>query len=218
MPTSFAPLIRSLGLLAAVMLPRPLVAQWLTLPASLADSTARAAAIPRLAAEAAAVYRDSNRVVMLDNLFRLHLLAGRYRTRPRPWPTGAAPGPRGATRPPGAERSTCSTRSTCGPSSSRRTARTAFADAFARAFRERFARLDDRTAALVARALTVPPPAGVRTVQRRHARHDDAGGRRRRLAPRRTDGRDLSASSAGLAAPLIREDDARRYVMEPTSR
>jgi hypothetical protein len=71
-------LLSALGFLIALILPRPLEAQRLSIsPSAFADSTASAAAIPRLASEAAAVYRDTNRVVLLDNLFRLRLLAGR---------------------------------------------------------------------------------------------------------------------------------------------
>ena len=166
MPTSFAPLLRSLGLLAAVMLPRPLMAQWLTLPASLADSTARAAAIPQLAAEAGAVYRDSNRVVMLDNLFRLHLLAGRYRGAAatladwrRAWDALGDTTARGRA---------VNVRYEIYLHAKQLQADsgTAFADAFARAFRERFAGLDDRTAALVARTFIAPPLPAVAATAR----------------------------------------------------
>jgi hypothetical protein len=85
-----------------------------------------------------------------------------------------------------------------------------------RSFRERFARLDDRTAALVARAFSaIPPPApavpegaepgpqGTTTVPVAAA---VAWLRAHQVAETY---RDLG----DLAAPLIREDDARRYVM-----
>ena len=67
----------SLGFLTALLLPCPLAAQQLSVPGATTDSAARPAAIARLAGEAAAAYRDTNRIVLLDNLFRLQLLSGR---------------------------------------------------------------------------------------------------------------------------------------------
>jgi uncharacterized protein len=70
--------VPSLVLLVALLLPVRLTAQTLSIPASaLADSTTRAATIARLASQAAAVYQDSNRITHFDHLFRLQLLAGR---------------------------------------------------------------------------------------------------------------------------------------------
>src|SRR5262245_49246831 len=68
-------------LLAAALFvgPLPLQAQRIAIPkAAFTDSSALDSAIPRLADQATAVYRDSNRVTMLDNRFRLQALAGRY--------------------------------------------------------------------------------------------------------------------------------------------
>src|SRR5439155_1506743 len=77
MTSSLRSRLSSLGVVAALVLPGPLAAQQLSVPGPIADSAARAAAIARLAGEAAAAYRDTNRVVLLDNLFRLPLVTGR---------------------------------------------------------------------------------------------------------------------------------------------
>ena len=76
MTSSLLSRLPSLAVLTAIALPAALLAQKLTVPGATTDSAARPAAIARLAGEAAA-YRDTNRVVLLDNLFRLGLLAGR---------------------------------------------------------------------------------------------------------------------------------------------
>jgi len=148
----------ALTVVSGLLMPPGLAAQRLSVPGTaLTDSVTRPAALARLAANAADVYRDSNQVVFLDNLFRLHLLSRRYSDAAvaiadwrRAW-------------------------ATLGDTSARSRAinvqyeiylrakrlqgdsAAAFADAFARAFRERFARLDDRAAALVARSFSVPP-------------------------------------------------------------
>jgi len=222
MPAPFPPLLRCLGLLAAVMLPRPVMAQRLTLPASLADSTARAAAIPRLAAEAAAVYRDSNRVVMLDNQFRLHLLAGRYQEAAatladwrRAWDALGDTTARGRA---------VNVRYEVYLRAKRLQADSgaAFADAFARAFRERFARLDDRTAALVARTFIVPPlPAPAVPVGGGTSSDGQGEAKDTTVAVadavawlRGVQAAETYADVARLAPPLVREDDIRRYVIE----
>jgi putative CocE/NonD family hydrolase len=92
-----------------------------------------------------------------------------------------------------------------------------FADAFARAFREHSARLDDRTAALVARTLSVPeprapePPWGQAGKSPRDTTValGDAVRWLRAVQVANTYG-----EIGNLAAPLLREDDSRRYIMK----
>src|SRR5438477_13031403 len=69
----------ALTAVSGLLMPPELAAQRLSVPGiALTDSVTRPAALARLAAKAADVYRDSNQVVFLDNLFRLHLLSCRY--------------------------------------------------------------------------------------------------------------------------------------------
>ncbi|HZI75941.1 MAG TPA: hypothetical protein VFD73_18335, partial [Gemmatimonadales bacterium] len=77
MTKTMSTLLPWFALLLVVPVPVQLSAQTLTVPASaLADSTARPAAIARLASQAASVYRDSNSLMQMDQEFRLQLLAG----------------------------------------------------------------------------------------------------------------------------------------------
>ena len=206
-----------LGLVLALLLPARLTGQTISIPASaLADSTTRFAAISRLAAQAAAVYRDSSPVTQLDQVFRLQLLAG------RPAEAGAtltrfrtAQTARGDTTP---QRRAINTQYEIylGARQLQSDSGIPLADAFASLFRQRFARLDDRTAALVARTLIATPPPAPETPW------GSAGRSPRDTTVALADAvawlgavqvantyRELGA----LAAPLIREDDGRRYVM-----
>ena len=204
-------MIRSLVLLAGLALPPSLVAQRLTLPAAaLADSSTRSAALSRLANQAAQVYQDGNRAVMQDNLFRLYLLAHRYADAAvamanwrRAWAMYADTTARG--RAVNAQYDIyLRAKRFQGDSAG------AFPDAFARAFRERFARLDDRTAALVARTLLVPPPVAPSTPSADTTLAvADAVAWLRAMQIAET-----YREIGRLAAPLIREDDERRYAME----
>jgi hypothetical protein len=146
-------------LLAALLLPFPATAQTLSLPtSSLTDSSNRAAAIARLASDAAAVYRDSNRIVQLDELFRLQFLAGRPNdARVTLAQLRSAQVALGDTTPK-ARALNAQYEIYFEAKQLQSDSSMTFADAFARAFRHRFARLDDRTAALVARTLSVTPP------------------------------------------------------------
>jgi len=146
--------LSSLGVLTALVLPGPLPAQQLSVPGATTDPAARPAAIARLAGEAAAAYRDTNRVVLLDNLFRLRLLSGRLAEADstladwrRAWNARGDSTARGRAVNVQYEIYLRAKRLQTDSGA-------AFPDAFARAFRERFARLDDRTAALVARTST----------------------------------------------------------------
>jgi putative CocE/NonD family hydrolase len=200
-----------LVLLATVAGAGPLAAQRLSIPAvALADSSKRPAALARLAAKAAAVYRDNDQAVQQDNVFRLHLLARRYTDAAvaladwrRAWAM------RGDTTARGRAVNVLyeiylRAKRLQGDSAG------AFPTAFARAFRERFARLDDRTAALVARTFLVPPlPARAAPTADTIMAVGDAVAWLRGLQMAET-----YSEVSRLAPPLIREDDARRYEME----
>jgi uncharacterized protein len=204
-------LLSSLVVLTAIALPRPLAAQQLSVPgATLADSAARPAVIAQLADEAADAYRDTSRVVLLDNLFRLRLLSNRLAEADstlahwrRAWAA------RGDTT---AHARAVSLQYEIFLRAKRLQADSGapFPDAFARAFRARFARLDDRTAALVARAFSVPPlppPAAPSTDTTMSVTDAVVWLRGEQIA-------ETYRELGRLAGPLVREDDARRYAIE----
>src|SRR6185312_8162505 len=103
-------------------------------------------------------YWDSNQLTQLDNMFRLQLLAGHLaEARATLAQLRTAQASRGDTTPAGRAlnaRFDIYLRAKQLQSDSA----VLFPDAFARAFRERFAQLDDRTAALVIRTLSAAPP------------------------------------------------------------
>jgi putative CocE/NonD family hydrolase len=205
--------------LSSLLVPSAIAAQTLTLPAAaLADSTTRAAAVARLATEAAASYRDSTQLTQLDNMFRLQLLAGHSaEARATLAQLRKAQAARRDTTP--------SARALDAQYEIYLRARqlqsdpaAGFPDAFARAFRERFTQLDDRTAALVIRTLgAIPPPAPERP-------WGPAGKGARDTTIALADAlpwlrtilnRETFREVGPLAAPLIQEDDSRRYVVTP---
>lgn len=196
----------------------PLHAQRIAVPAAaFTDSAALDAAIPRLAEQAAAVYRDSNRVTMLDNRWRLQVLAGLFGDAAatlaewrRAWSALGDTTARGRAANAQYEIYLEAKRLQSAEHLS-------FADAFGRAFRERGERLDDPTAALTARALSIPLPAPIPPPWAGASRAPadttvavaEAVPWLRSVQVSRT-----YAELGGLPAPLIREDDRRRYVME----
>ena len=211
-----------IGMLLALLLPFRLAGQTMAISSSdLADSAARPAAIARMAAKLAEVYREGNPISRLDQLFRLQLLAGhladarailaRLRT---------AQVARGDTTPQ-ARALNAQYEIHLRARQLQSDSALNFADAFACAFRERFARLDDRTAALVIRTLGVAPPPASETPWGPAGKDPrdttvtltDAVGWLRAVLNVKTF-RELGP----LATPLIREDDSRRYVVNPSVR
>jgi hypothetical protein len=204
-------MIRSLALLLGLALPPALAAQQLTLPAAaLADSTSRAVALARIATKAAQLYQNGSEVVEQDDLFHLYLLARRYADAQvalanwrRAWAMYADTSARGRAVNQQYELYLRAKRLQ-GDSAG------GFDQALARAFRERFARLDDRTAALVARALLAPPPSPpvIPSADTTLAIGDAVAWLRAMQIAE-------AYREIGPAAPaLVREDDARRYAME----
>ena len=193
----------------ALLLPSAIQAQSLSIPtAALADSTTRPAAVARLAIEAAAAYRDTSQLTQFDNQFRLQLLAGR---------------PAGARASLAQLRATQVVRGDTAPADRALDAQyeiylrakqlesdsgIGFPEAFGRAFRERFARLDDRTAALVARTLSIPAPRAPESPQDTTVALADAVAWLRAVQIANTYG-----EIGNLAAPLLREEDSRRYIL-----
>ena len=208
----------SFALVLALPVPVQLSAQTLSVPASaLADSTAASAVIARLATEALAAYRDSNPLTLLDNRFRLQLLAGHPdEARRTVAQLRKAQSARRDTTP--ADRALDAQYEIyLGAKQLQSDSALSFSDAFAHAFRERFARLDDRTAALVARTLSVPAPQAPETPWGPAAKSPrdttvalgDAVRWLRAIQVANTYG-----EIGDLATPLLREDDNRRYIMK----
>jgi len=211
----------SFALLLAPLVPHWLEAQALSVPAAIADSTTRSAAVARLASEAAAVYRDSNQLTQLDNMFRLQLLAGHLaEARATLAQLRTAQASRGDTTPAGRALNSrfeiyLRARQLESDSAVR------FDDAFARAFRERFARMDDRTAALVIRTLGAPPPPAPETPwgpAGKGARDTTVALADAVAWLRAVLNTETFRQVGAVAAPLIREDDSRRYVVQPNVR
>ena len=207
-----SPLV-SFALLLAPLVPYRLEAQALSVPAAaITDTATRSAAVARLASRAAAVYRDSNQLTQLDNLFRLQLLAGHLsESRATLAQLRKAQASRGDTTPAGRalnSRFEIYLRAKQLESDSA----VRFDDAFARAFRERFARMDDRTAALVIRTLGAPPPPAVDPRDTTVALADAVAWLRAVLNT------ETFRQVGAVAAPLIREDDSHRYVIQPNVR
>lgn len=206
-------MIRSLAVLAGLALTAPpsLAAQRLTLPAAaLADSSTRTATLARLATRAAQLYQDQSPAVMQENLLHLYLLAHRYADAQvamanwrRAWAMYADTTARGRAVNLQYEIYLRAKRLQ-GDSAGD------FAEAFGRALRERLARLDDRTAALVARTLLVPPPLapGAPSADTTMAIRDAVAWLRAMQIA------EAYREIGPVAAPLVREDDARRYAIE----
>lgn len=209
--------IRSLGfaaLLAAA--PRAMAAQTFPLSsADLADSAALAVSMPRLAGEVLVAYRDANRARFLDNVFRLQMLTGRYRDASaslaelRSLRRDLPP----RTRALHAQYEILVNARTKSERSGR-----PFPDTFAESFRETLARLDNTTSAWALRAMLVSPGTVARDL--RWATPDQTGKRTVSLEDALTllhvyQAVESYRGFAGLLAPLVAEDDARRYVIEP---
>ena len=208
----------ALGLLCVAVLLRAPEASAQSFPltgAEVADSAALAGSMPRLAAEVLASYEDADRSRFLDNLFRLQILTGKYAE---------------------AEASLAELRRLRRDSPPQTRARYVqyeiyvharnlaassgrpFAEVFAEAFRERFAELDDRTAALAARTILLSP--GTVANDLRWATPDQTGKTTVSLEEALTllhvyQAVESYRGFAGLAEALVAEDDARRYVIEP---
>jgi len=195
-------------------------AQTFDFPAKAAeDPAALSQALPGLARAVIAAYREDNREddhrKYLDNLFRLQIAAGRYAEAVRTLASlrdlgaGDLSPQAGATRVLYEIFATAKARQ--GEDGS------PFDAALQRSFRETLGRLDDRTAALVMRALGVDLTALQQTLngalgsQKGKSSIPLAGA----LALVRAELADQTFRSfAPLAAPLIAEDDHRRYLID----
>ncbi|HEY4589964.1 MAG TPA: CocE/NonD family hydrolase, partial [Thermoanaerobaculia bacterium] len=205
--------------LSLMVLPRA-GAQTFDFPAAAAeDPAALSRAVPGLARAAIDVYRENNREddrrKYLDNLFRLQLAAGRYADALQSLASLRAmaagePSPQvGAARVVYEVFATAKARQSADGSP--------FDAAFQSSFREILGRLDDRTAALAMRTFGVELPVIQQTLN--GALEPQKGKSSIALADAlalvrayQTD--QTFQSFAPLAAPLIAEDDRRRYLID----
>lgn len=201
------------GLLAATLC----AAQPFEFPAAAEDPAALSRSMSKLAAEVIAVYHDDARRTDLDNRFRLQIVAGQYaeanetlaslRALPVPPENPGSP-QAGATN---------VLYQVFARAKARQSEDRSFDAAFRRAFREILGPLDDRTAALVMRALGADPSSIEQTLK--EALESQKGKSALPLADalnliRAYQVEQVFASVAPLAAPLIAEDDLRRYIID----
>jgi hypothetical protein len=181
--------------------------------ADLADSAALATSTRRLAGEVLGSYRDADRGRYLDNVFRLQILLGRFAE------ASASLAELRALR----QDSTPSDRARyvqyeiLADAMRRGAGEGPLGDRFARAFRDRFAQLDDATAAFAARTILQSP----RTVagDLRWATPDQSGRSTVSLQDALVLLRVYAAvesyrAFSGLPQALVAEEEARRYLVE----
>jgi len=175
------------------------------------DPAALDQAMPRLAGEVLAVYKEEDRHADLDNRFRLQLAAGRYEEAVRTLDSlHTLPSTDGSPQA-GAARELYAAFATA------KARQGDFGEAFRSAFRETLGRLDDRTSALAIRALGVDLPSLQQTLN--GALESQKGKHGLSLADALTLIRSYEAARVfpaivPLAAPLVEEDDARRYAID----
>ncbi|MFN0007006.1 MAG: CocE/NonD family hydrolase [Planctomycetota bacterium] len=182
--------------------------------ADVADPAAMAQSMTRLAEEVLASYRDSDRTRFLDHRFRLQILTGRNREASASLAELRALRMSDGQAEPRMRALDVQYEILVGARILAETSGRPFPEAFAESFREAFSRLDDRTAALAARAIL----ASVRALERDFtwATPDQTGKTTVSLEDALTLLRVVQAVEsyrefAGLPEALVAEDDARRY-------
>jgi putative CocE/NonD family hydrolase len=171
--------------------------------------------MPKLAERLLGTYEEGNRDRRLDNRFRLQLVAGRYADAARSLADlrSMRVSRRGSTA---ATRALNVQYEVYARAKGLQAAGTAFDQSVPRAFRETFARLDDRTAALVIRALgtNIAPLESTlrRAVAAQESRTTISVADALALV-RAYQVLESFRALAPMTPPLIAEDDARRYVI-----
>ncbi|HYE92520.1 MAG TPA: CocE/NonD family hydrolase, partial [Terriglobales bacterium] len=198
----------------------PAGAQRVRLPAGLADSAALAGAMPELAKAVLDEYRQHSRpdpARALDDRFRLEIVAGRYPEAARTLSALRALRVRAAPGRPEARAADLQYEIWANAMAASAATGRPFEASFASAFRDAFARLDERAAVLVMRAMAVAP-RGLRAAARQELERHRPGGEvsiPEAVGIVRTYQRALTHESfQPLVGRLFDEDDARRYVTE----
>lgn len=180
--------------------------------AAVEDAAVLSQVMPGLAREVIPVYKEEDRRKYLANLFRLQIVAGQYADAGRTLASLRALGEEGDPLQGRAARVLFGIYA-----EAKAKGGTDFGEAFRGSFREALGRLDDRTSALVIRSLNTDLFAVQQTVN--DALAPQRGQSTLSLANalalvRAYQGDEVLRSLAPLAAPLIEEDDQRRYVIE----
>src|SRR5579864_5184393 len=210
--------MRRRGLLAVLVLcvvTRPVHAQELSFPDVGTDPAAVAKVMPDLAKQVLASYKDTDRENYLDNLFRLQIVQGQYKE---------AIGTIGSLRevlrtgtPPRGAWVNAQYEVHARAKFLERGDNGGFEEAYRRAFRDAFAHMDDRTSALVVRALTTIDPA-----DEQQAFQSDLQKQKGKNTISTDDALNLvrdyqvaeAYGAASLNKKLFAEDDSRRYLTE----
>jgi uncharacterized protein len=181
--------------------------------AAIGTDTARAMSV--LANQAIAAYKDANRVVYLDNLFRLQMVAGRYADATRTLTSLRALEGSGDTHQPAATLNLYSIYARAKINQERD--HSSFDSAFQRAFREALTPLDDRTSWLLERPLFVYVPALQQNFLSALQQEKDKGaislGDALQLI-RAYQVQQVIGTASSLANPIVDEDNRRRYVVD----
>lgn len=178
------------------------------------DDSALSQAMPKLATEVLAVYRDDDREAYLDNLFRLQIVSGQYDKAAdaiaalRQLQAPKIPG--------GGEWVNVQYEIFARAKAKEAADKLPLEEAYKQVFRETVGRLDDRTSYLVIRSMGAPWIGNALKGDRTKL----AGKKSLSLAESLKLIHDYQASEsyrefAPLATPLIEENDARRYTTTP---
>ena len=125
--------------------------------AAVTDSTALSKAAPELAKQVLAVYKDSDRFKYLDNLFRLQMVVGQYSEALAT--IASLRELLRASQPPRGVWVNVQYEIYARAKIKESAGKLSFSDAYSQAFRDAFGHLDDKTSALVIRALTEVDPS-----------------------------------------------------------
>lgn len=183
--------------------------------AAAGDAAALSKAMPVLAEQVAAAYKDDERGQYLDNLFRLQIVAGRHDQALET--LAALRTLRAGSGSPQAGADNVQYEIVAHARLMQGESGLPFDEALRRAFRATLGRLDDRTSALVIRALTLDPAALLRELQ--GDLEQQKGKSTISLADalqliRAYQVEEAYRGLVPLAAALIEEDDRRRYVVD----
>jgi putative CocE/NonD family hydrolase len=207
-------MLKWIGFACLCLMAVPCMAQSFNFPGAAAqDPAALARSMPGLAREVIAVYWEDDRRRYLDNLFRLQIVAGQYAEASKTLASLRSLPANGVAAQAGAAQILYAAVA----EARARQSQSSFDEAFQRTFRETLGRLDDRTSALVIRALGVDLSA----VQQNLNEALDLLKGKRAIAVadaltliRAYQDEQTFRSVSPLAAPLIDEDDRRRYIID----
>jgi putative CocE/NonD family hydrolase len=213
-PVTHRRVIQLFVIVIACLTVMPCAAQQLDFPsATVEDSATLSRFMPELSRKVLAIYREDDQRKYLDNLFRLQIVAGQYADASKTIASLRALRANSLSPQAGAT----NVQYDVFARAMQNAGGVPFDESLRRAFREIIAPLDDRTSALVMRALDVDLPALKQTLNR--ALQRQKGKSAISLADALTlvkayQVEQTFRSLAPLVANLIAEDDRRRYIIE----